>query len=68
MTNTQAKSGITPTVLNDNDLAPVSGGLELPIAPVGAIEPAGLPGAMQEAERQLLDPIANPMRPDPTNT
>lgn len=68
MTITQAKSGLTPTILNDDALAPVSGGLELPIAPVGARDPLGMPSNPLEAERQLLDRIANPMRPDPTNT
>lgn len=66
MTTQNTTPKATATILNDQDLAPVSGGLELPIAPVGAVDTTLEPQSPLETERQLINQIANPMNPGQT--
>ncbi len=57
----------TITILNDQDLAPVAGGLELPIAPVGTIDTTLEPQSTTNAEQQLINQITNPTSSNQTN-
>ncbi len=57
----------TITILNDQDLAPVTGGLELPIAPVGTIDTTLEPQSTTNAEQQLINQITNPTSSNQSN-